>query len=98
MAGQRLMDLEVDALCGAGYGERSAARDQWRKVVELMDSAEEDVPAHMAWSKDLRTEFHSTNPLEQNDEWATTGRYMNLEAVRELCQPEDIDPLSLAAE
>ena len=118
-----------------------AARAQWRKVAdqlrpkmpklaELMDEAEDDVLAHMAWPKELRTKLHSTNPLErlnkevkrrtnvvgifpndeaitrlvgalmleQNDEWATTRRYMSLEAVGDLCQPEDIEPLSLAAE
>ena len=36
--------------------------------------------------------------LEQNDEWAVTRRYMTLETVGELCKPEDIEPLPLAAE
>ena len=119
----------------------TAARAQWRKVADqlrpklpklaaLMDDAEDDVLAHMAWPKDLRAKLHSTNPLErlnreikrrtnvvgifpnddaivrlvgalmleQNDEWAVSRRYMTLEIVTEVCKPEDIDPLPLAAE
>lgn len=121
--------------------DQDAARAQWRKVAdalrakapklaELMDQAEDDVLAHMAWPKELRPKLHSTNPLErlnkeikrrtnvvgifpndaaiirlvgalmleQNDEWAVTRRYMTLETVEELCKPEDIEPLQLAAE
>ena len=36
--------------------------------------------------------------LEQNDEWAVTRRYMTLETIEELCKPQDIEPLHLAAQ
>ena len=36
--------------------------------------------------------------LEQNDEWAVRRRYMTQEIVTEVCKPEDIEPLPLAAE
>lgn len=121
--------------------DEATARAQWRKVADqlrpklpkladLMDSAEDDVLAHMAWPKELRAKLHSTNPLErlnkeikrrtnvvsifpndaaivrlvgalmleQNDEWAVTRRYMTLEKIGEVCKPEDIDPLQIAAE
>jgi len=121
--------------------DEATARAQWRKVADqlrpklpkladLMDSAEDDVLAHMAWPKELRAKLHSTNPLErlnkeikrrtnvvgifpndaaivrlvgalmleQNDEWAVTRRYMTLETIGEVCKPEDIDPLQIAAE
>ena len=53
-----------------------AAHEQWRRVADslrprfsklaaLMDEAEFDVLAYMAYPKDLRTKLHSTNPLER---------------------------------
>jgi transposase-like protein len=35
------------------------------KLAALMDEAEDDVLAHMAWHKNLRAKLHSTNPLER---------------------------------
>lgn len=121
--------------------DEAGARRQWRKVADqlrtkapklagLIDNAEDDVLAHMAWPKELRVKLHSTNPLErlnkeikrrtnvvgifpndaavirlvgalmleQNDEWAVTRRYMTLERIEEVCHPDDINPLPLAAE
>jgi putative transposase len=54
----------------------SAARKEWRAVAdrlrgrfpklgELMDEAEDDVLAHMAFPKDHWQQLHSTNPLER---------------------------------
>jgi putative transposase len=54
----------------------SAARKEWRavadrlrerfpKLAELMDEAEHDVLAHMAFPKDHWQQLHSTNPLER---------------------------------
>ena len=54
----------------------AAAHEQWRRVAdglrprfeklaELMDEAEFEVLAYMAYPKDLRTKLHSTNPLER---------------------------------
>ncbi|MDQ2106742.1 IS256 family transposase [Azospirillum isscasi] len=53
-----------------------AAHEQWRRVADslrprfsklaaLMDEAEFDVLAYMAYPKDLRSKLHSTNPLER---------------------------------
>jgi putative transposase len=40
-------------------------RDRFRKLAELMDEAEHDVLAHMAFPKDHWQQLHSTNPLER---------------------------------
>jgi putative transposase len=56
--------------------DASAARTQWRKVADqirpklpklavLMDDAEADVLAYMAFPKEHWTKLHSTNPLER---------------------------------
>ena len=53
-----------------------AARAQWRQVADqvrpklpklaaLLDAAEEDVLAYMAFPKEHRAKLHSTNPLER---------------------------------
>jgi len=40
-------------------------RDRFRDVAELMDEAEHDVLAYMAFEESLRSKLHSTNPLER---------------------------------
>ena len=40
-------------------------RDRFRDVAELMDEAEHDVLAYMAFDESLRSKLHSTNPLER---------------------------------
>jgi hypothetical protein len=58
--------------------DAAAARTQWRQVADqlrpkvaklaaIMDEAEPDVFAYMAFPKDHRTKLHSTNPLERLD-------------------------------
>lgn len=74
-AGQRRM---VSALIATIFAQEteSAAREQWRavadqlrarfpKIAKLMDDAEDDVLAHMAFPKEHRAKIHSTNPLER---------------------------------
>ena len=40
-------------------------RERFRDVAELMDEAEHDVLAYMAFDESLRSKLHSTNPLER---------------------------------
>lgn len=40
-------------------------RDRFRDVAALMDEAEHDVLAYMAYDESLRSKLHSTNPLER---------------------------------
>ena len=40
-------------------------RDRFRDVADLMDEAEHDVLAYMAFDESLRAKLHSTNPLER---------------------------------
>jgi len=40
-------------------------RDRFRRLAELMDEAEDDVLAHLAFPKDHWPQLHSTNPLER---------------------------------
>jgi len=46
-AAQRLMDIEVAAVCGAGHGERSPERENQRN-------------GYMAFDESLRSKLHST--------------------------------------
>jgi len=68
----------VSVWIGTAFAEADsgAARKQWRDVAEqlrprvpklagLMDSAEADVLAFMAFAKEHRANIHSTNPLER---------------------------------
>jgi transposase-like protein len=68
----------VSAWIGTAYAEADAegAKRQWRTVAEqlrpkvpklaaLMDSAEEDVLAYMAFPAAHRAKLHSTNPIER---------------------------------
>lgn len=74
-AGQRRM---VSALIATIFAQEAeaAARDQWRivadqlrerfpKIARLMDDAEDDVLAHMAFPREHRSKIYSTNPLER---------------------------------
>src|SRR6266478_5239596 len=73
--------------------DAEAARTQWRqvadqlrprvkKLAEFMDEAETDVLAYMSFPAAHRPQLHSTNPIEQNDEWAVQrARYMTLETI-----------------
>jgi transposase-like protein len=68
----------VSAWIGTAFAQddADAARKQWRQVADqlrprvpklaaLMDEAETDVLAFMAFPKEHRSKIHSTNPLER---------------------------------
>ena len=68
----------VSAFIATAYAQETpeAAKGQWRKVADqlrpsvpklarMMDTAEEDVLAYMAFPPQHRTKLHSTNPLER---------------------------------
>ncbi len=68
----------VSAFIATAYAQETpeAAKGQWRKVADqprpsvpklarMMDTAEEDVLAHMSFPPQHRTKLHSTNPLER---------------------------------
>ena len=71
----------VSAWISTAYAETDApaAHAQWRKVADqlrptvpklatLLDAAEEDILAYMAFPTQHRTKLHSTNPLERLNE------------------------------
>lgn len=113
---------------------KKAAHNQWRQVADslrprfkdladLMDRAEDDVLAYMAFPRDHWSQINSTNPLErvnaeikrrtnvvgifpnegaiirlvgailleQNDEWAVSRRYMTLETLKAIDEPDTIN-------
>lgn len=66
------MDLEVEGPCGAGFGERS-----------------DDRTNHRNGYRDRRWETRAGAVLlENNEEWMTTRRYMPLEAMTKIMQPQ----------
>jgi transposase-like protein len=104
-------------------------RSRWPKLAALMDEAENDVLAYIAFPAQHRTKLHSTNPLkrlnkevkrradvvgifpneeaivrlvgtvlmEQNDEWQTQNRYMQIEGMAEIATPLiDLQPPQIA--
>jgi transposase-like protein len=82
---QRLMELEVESLTGAGHGERSPERINHRngyrdRIWETRAGAVEDAITRLV----------GAILLEQNDEWAVQrARYM----TRETMAPPNEDPI-----
>jgi transposase-like protein len=62
---QRLMELDVEARCGAGYDEKNPERLNSRNVGAPMDEAENDVLAFMTFPRAHWAQIYSTNPLER---------------------------------
>jgi transposase-like protein len=60
-------------------------RERYRDVAELMDDAEHDVLAYMAFDESLRSKLHSTNPLKRvnkdNRRTNVVGIFPNREGV-----------------
>lgn len=50
---------------GGGWSVADRLRERFAKLGQLMDEAEDDVLAHLAFPKEHWPQLHSTNPLER---------------------------------
>jgi transposase-like protein len=82
----------------------------WPKLATLVDESECDMPASMAFPYQHRTKLHSINPIEQsnmrligtvlfeqNDEWQTQDRHMQVEAYAKIEAAENDPILSITS-
>jgi hypothetical protein len=106
-AAQRLMELEVEGLTGAGYGEktpdrliqRNVYRDRTREIRDGTVELRIPKSAPTARSK-RRTDVVGIGGailLEQNDEWVQRGRYMTLETIAPLSNKHAVSLPAIAS-